>query len=91
MKFKGIFKQKYTVDREAKELVVEVVLKQHEGIIGTSQNLYYGIASANGKNIQHKSLPTCVNAEYMADKIGKEIIHAWKIRAKKQNKSFRLK
>lgn len=91
MKLKGKFKQKYTVDREAKELVVEVILKQHEGMIETGQNLYYGIATANGKEIQHKSLPTCVNAEFMAEKIGKEIIRAWKIRAKKENKSFRLK
>lgn len=91
MKFKGIYKQKYTVDEETKELVVEVKLHQREGMIEAGQNLYYGVATANDKNIQHKSLDGCVNAEYMAERIGKEIIQTWKIRAKKENKSFRLK
>ena len=91
MKLKGKFKQKYTVNKEAKELIVEVILKQREGMLEAGQNLYYGIATANGKEIQHKSLPTCVNAEFMSEKIGKEIINAWKIRAKKENKIFRLK
>lgn len=91
MKFKGKFIQKYTVDREAKELVVEVVLKQREGFLEPRQNLYYGVATANGKTINHKDLSHCVNAQFMADRIGKEIIRAWKIRAKKENKSFRLK
>lgn len=91
MKLKGTFKQKYTVDREPKELVLVVELHRHEGMIEPMQNLYYGTATANGKEIQHKSLPSCVNAQFMADKIGKEIIVAWKIRAKKENKTFRLK
>lgn len=81
----------YMVDKETKELVVEVELKQREGFLESFQNLYYGVATANGKVIEHKSLPYCVNAVYMAETIGKEIIQAWKIRAKKQNKTFRLK
>jgi hypothetical protein len=91
MKFKGIYKQKYTVDKEAKELVVEVKLLQREGMIEAGQNLYYGVATANDKDVQHKSLPTCVNAEFMAERIGKEIIQSWKIRAKKVGKTFRIK
>lgn len=91
MKLKGIYRQNYTVDREAKELVVEVQLRMREGFLEPFQNLYYGTAIANGKVIEHKDLSYCVNAEYMAETIGKEIIQAWKIRAKKQNKIFRLK
>lgn len=91
MIFKGKFKQEYTVDREAKELIVLVELHKREGMIEPMQNLYFGTATANGKDIQHKSLPTCVNAQFMADRMGKEIIQAWKIRAKKIGKTFRVK
>jgi len=91
MKFKGTYSQKYTLDREAKELVVEVELKQHDGLVPAGKNIYYGVATANGKEIKHKSLPYCVNAEYMAETIGLEIIEAWKTRAKKEGKNFRLK
>lgn len=86
-----MYKQKYTVDRQAKELVVEVELKQIEGLMKPKQNVWYGVATANGKEIKHKDLPHCVNAQYMAETIGLEIIESWKVRAKKQGKNFRLK
>jgi len=91
MKLQGTYSQKYTLDREQKELIVEVELKQHDGLVKAGQNIWYGVATANGKEIQHKSLPYCVNAEYMAETIGLEIIAAWKKRAKEQGKNFRLK
>jgi len=91
MILKGSFEQKYTLDGEAKELVVEVELLQHEGLKEGRQNIWYGVARANDKEIQHKDLPYCVNAQYMAEQIGAEIIAAWKIRAQKQGKTFRLK
>jgi len=91
MVFEGEYRQKYTADRVSKELVVEVQLKQRDGLVPAGQNVYYGVATANGKNIDHKDLPYCVNAQYMAEQIGLEIIAAWKKRAKEQGKSFRLK
>ena len=91
MKLEGIFKQKYTLDGEVKELVVEVELKQIEGQKEPRQNVWYGVAIANDKEIKHKDLPYCVNAQYMAETIGLEIIEAWKTRAKKEGKTFRLK
>ena len=91
MKLKGEYRQKYTAEREAKELVVEVELKQHEGLGKPGQNIWYGVAWVNGNERDHKDLPYCVNAEYMAERIGLEIIAAWKKRAKEQGKSFRLK
>ena len=91
MKLKGEYRQAYTLDREAKELVVEVELKQVDGFLKPRQNVWYGVATANDKEIKHKDLPFCVNAEYMAEHIALEIIAAWKIRAKKQGNSFRLK
>ena len=39
MEFKGTYTQKYTVDREAKELVVEVELRQHDGLGKPGQNI----------------------------------------------------
>lgn len=91
MKLKGEYKQNYTVDRESKELVVEVELKQHDGLGKAGQNIWYGVAWVNGKEREHKDLPNCVNAEYMAEHIALEILAAWKKRAKEQGNSFRLK
>ena len=91
MKLKGTYKQAYTLDKEAKELIVEVLLKQTEGMLQPRQNIWYGIAIANGKEIKHKDLAYCVNAEHMAEKIGLEIIESWKTRANKEGKVFKLK
>lgn len=91
MKFKGKYIQKYTLDKEQKELVVKVELKQIDEMVKPRQNIWYGVATANDKIINHSSLSNCVNAEYMAEHIALEIIEAWKIRAKKEGKSFRLK
>lgn len=91
MKLKGIYNQKYTIDQEQKELVVEVELKQIEGFMKAGQNIWYGVAIANGKKVTHKNLPYCVDAQNMSEIIGLEIIRAWKIRADKEGKSFRLK
>jgi len=90
MVFKGTYKQKYILDKENKELVVDVQLKQIDGMLQSRQNIYYGIATANGKEIKHKDLPFCVNAQHMAEKIGLEIIESWKTRATKEGKNFKL-
>ena len=91
MELKGTYTQKYTLDRESKELIVEVELHQHDGLGKPGQNIWYGVATANGQTIEHKDLPNCVNAVYMAEHIALEILEAWKIRAKKNGNSFRLK
>jgi len=91
MKLKGEYRQKYIIDKVNKELVVNVILKQHDSIGNLNQNIWYGIATVDDKEIKHKDLPYCVNAEYMAETIALEIIEAWKKRAKKEDKVFRLK
>jgi len=91
MKLKGTYSQKYTLDREAKELVVEVELKQYTEMGKAGQNIWYGVATANDKEVQDKGLPYCVNAEYMAEGIALRIIEAWKLRANKEGKNFRLR
>ncbi len=90
MKLKGEYRQKYVLDKERKELVVVVVLKQVEGLTKSNQNIWYGTATANDKVINHPDLPNCVNAVYMAETIALEIIESWKNRAKKENKNFKL-
>ena len=91
MKINGTYKQKYTLDREAKELVVMVKLHKREGMIKAGQNLYYGTATVDDKEINHSALPSCVNALYMAERIGKEMINSLRIKANLENKIFRLK
>ena len=91
MELQGTYSQKYTVDRVSKELVVEVELKQRQGLVKPGLNLWYGVATANGQDIPHPDLPYCVNAEYMAETIALEIIEGWKKKAKKEGNSFRLK
>lgn len=90
MKLNGTFTQKYTVDKVEKELIVEVKLKQINDAMKPRQNVWYGVATANEKEVKHKDLPYCVNAEYMAETIGLEIIESWKVRAKKEGKVFKL-
>lgn len=87
----GTYKQKYILDKENKELIVAVDLKQIDGMQQSRQNVWHGVATANGKEVNVKDLPWCVNAQYMAETIALGIIEAWKIRAKKENKIFRLK
>ncbi len=86
MKLKGEYRQKYIIDKVNKELVVNVVLKQRDGLIEQDQNVWYGIATVDDKVINHPNLPYCVNAEYMAETIGLEIIEAWKKEQKKKIK-----
>jgi len=90
MVFKGKYLQRYSVDNESKELIVKVELKLTKEYHVQFQNLYYGEATVNGKVVNHEDLPYCVNAEYMAEIIGLEVIESWKIRAKKQGKIFKL-
>ena len=91
MELHGEYNQQYTIDRVSKELVVKVELKQRQGMGKPSQNLWYGVATANGQDIKHPDLPYCVNAEAMAETIALEIIEEWKKKANKQGNSFRLK
>jgi len=91
MELKGKYTQNYIIDRVPKELVVEVELKQRQGLGNLDQNLWYGVATANGKDFKHPDLPYCVNAVYMAETIALEIIEGWKNKAKNEGNSFRLK
>ena len=91
MQFKGSFKQKYTLDKELKELVVYVELRQVDGLLKPRQNVFYGIAKVNDKEYHHPDLQHCVNAQFMAESIGLQLISDMKIKYKNEGKIFRLK
>lgn len=91
MKKRGFFKQQYTLDREQKELVVEVVLKQNVGPLKPRQNLWYAVATVDEKPYEDPTLVFTVNAQYEAEDIGEKVLEEMKIKFKAEGKSFRLK
>ena len=91
MELQGTYSQKYTIDRVSKELVVEVELKQHDGLIPPGQNIWYGVATVNDSPYEDEDLSGCVNALYYAEGIAIKLINEYKAKAKAEGKSFRLK
>ena len=90
MEFNGVFKAKYTLDRELTELVVEVELKERDGMMIPGQGIYYGVAKVNG-DPYGDDIEGCVNAQYCAEGIGVKLLDEYKAKAKAEGKSFRLK
>jgi len=91
MELTGEYKAKYTLDRKLNELVVEVELKQHEGLALPRQGIYYGVATVNGSPYEDPDVRWCVNAQYCAESIGIKLINEYKAKAKAEGKSFRLR
>lgn len=87
----GQFKASYTLDGKANELVVEVKLIEREGLVPPGKNIYYGVATVNGSPYEDPYLEYCVNAQYYAEGIGMKLIEEYKVKAKAENKSFRVK
>jgi len=91
MELTGEFKVKYTLDRVLTELVVDVELKERDGLIEPGQNIFFGVATVNGSPYEDEDLSGCVNARYCAEGIGIKLIDEYKTKAKAEGKSFRLK
>lgn len=72
MQIKGQHTINYTLDGEKEKIEVRVELKQIDGLMKPRQNVWYGEAMLNQKQIDHPDLPYCVNAQYMAERIAKE-------------------
>lgn len=87
----GEYKVKYTLDRVLTELVVEVELKERDGLAEPFQSIFYGVATVNGSPYEEEDLSGCVNAQYCAEGIGIKLINEYKAKAKAEGKSFRLK
>ena len=71
---KGKFRGSYVDGDEKKNIIVDVVLKQHK-TWKPKQNCWYGIATINGKDYEHESLLNTINAQISADVIGNEILN----------------
>ena len=88
MKLQGQHIIRYTIAGEKGEVKVAVELKQRQGLPKPGQNIWYGIAIVNDREIEHPDLPYCVNAQYMAESIADEEIT--KLRAE-HGRALRIK
>ena len=91
MELKAKYKLSYTLNKEAKDLILDVEIKQVEGIPKKGQNVWEGVAMLNGKPYTKEDLSHCVNAKTAATRIGTKLRDELKNTAKKENKSFRIK
>lgn len=88
MQIKGKHIINYTLNGEKEKIEIRVELKQHEGSLEPRQNVWYGEATLNLKQINHPDLPYSVNAQYTAEKIAEEELQ--KLR-KEHGRSLRVK
>jgi hypothetical protein len=91
MEVKSVYKLSYLLDRELKEFVLQVELRQVEGIPKKGQNVWEGIATLNGLPYDKEDLTHCVNARIAAERIGKRLRDDLKSTAKTSGQSFRIK
>jgi hypothetical protein len=91
MELKGTYKLSYTLDRELKDLLLFIELKQVEGIPPKGRNIWEGIATLDGQQYTKEDLRWCVNARFAAERIGKQMKLKLKEDAQKVGHSFRVK
>jgi hypothetical protein len=91
MELKGTYKLSYTLNKEPKDLLLLVELKQVEGIPPKGRNVWEGIATLDGQTYTEEDLRWCVNARLAAERIGKQMKLKLKEDAQKAGHSFRVK
>jgi hypothetical protein len=91
MELKGRYKLSYTLDKELKDLTLEIELKQIEGLMKPGQNVWCGVAMLDGKPYDKSKLDYCVNAKIAVQRIGQGLRDELKENAKKLEQSFRIK
>ena len=91
MELKGKYKLSYTLDKEPKDLIFEVELKLIEGLMKPGQNVWYGVATLDGKPYDKVKLDYCVNAKIAAQRIGQGMRDEMKLKAKAEGQSFKIK
>ena len=91
MELKGKYRLSYTLDRELMDMVIEVELRQIEGLMKKGQNVWEGFAKLNGKEYSDYDLTHCVNARLAAERIGHNLREEIKVTSKKVGSSFRVK
>lgn len=91
MELKSKYKLSYTLDKELKNLILDVELKQVEGIPKKYQNIWEGYATLNGQPYTQEDLSHCVNAKTAVQRIGYKLRDDIKNDAKKKKIVFRIK
>jgi hypothetical protein len=91
MELKGTYKLSYILNREPKDLLLLVELKQVEGIPPKGRNVWEGIATLDGQSYTKEDLQWCVNARIVAERIGKQMKLKLKTDAQNAGYSFRVK
>lgn len=90
MTLKGTYKLNYTIDKEPKDLIVTVELKQIEGLMKPGQNVWEGYVVVSDRQYE-EDLSHCVNALLACERIGHKLRDEIKANAKASGQSFRIK
>lgn len=91
MNLKARYKLSYILDKEVKNLVLDVELKQIEGLPTPYQNVWEGYAVLNGSPYKDDDLSHCVDAKSSAMRIGYKLKNEIKTKARSNHMIFRIK
>lgn len=87
---KGKYMLVYVLDKKHIELLVEVNIKQVDGLVKPLQNIYYGTAYVDGVIYTKKDLSCHVNAKFAAEEIGLELKNEIKEKLHAENKRLKI-
>ena len=90
MTTKATYKLSYYLNKELKELLVIVELKQTEGYNKSYQNVWHGEVMVNDR-AYNEDLSHCVDAKLAVEKIGSKLKDEIIATAKFNNVKFKLK
>ena len=91
MELKGSYKLGYAINREPKNLALNIELKMIDGVKKPGQNVWEGVAFLDGQIFTKEDLSHCVNARLAAERIGHKLRDELKLTAKQDGKVFRVK
>ena len=90
MVIKCTYKLPYTLDKEPKDLIVTVELKQAEGMHVPGRNIWYGEVMVNDRQYA-EDLSHCVNAQLACERIGHKLRDEIMAKAIKKGQKFKAK
>jgi len=91
MELKSTYKLSYTLDKEPKDLILVIELRQFEGMIKTGQNIWQGYATLNGEDYHKPNLECCVDARLAVERYSKQLKEELKANALKAGQNFKVK
>jgi hypothetical protein len=87
---KGTYKLSYLLNKEPKELLLVVELRQTEGFYKPYRNVWEGFATLNGQPYTEEDLSHCVDAKLAAQRIGNDLKNKIKTDAKENGIKFKI-